>query len=59
MKGKILEINKTDALVLLDNGTTLDTGVSHLPKNTKIGDKVDINFSEHSRIKNDKMNSLF
>ena len=59
MKGKIIDMNKTDAFVSFENGTTMDVGISHLPKDSKVGDTIDINFSNKSKIENDRMPNIF
>ncbi|WP_035294296.1 hypothetical protein [Clostridium sp. KNHs214] len=42
MIGKIIDMNKTDAFINFQDGTTMDISVTRLPKNSKIGDTVDI-----------------
>ena len=43
MFGKIIDMNSTDAFVNFLDGTTMDVSISRLPKNSKIGDSVDLN----------------
>ncbi|MCY6959211.1 hypothetical protein [Clostridium brassicae] len=60
MQGKILDINDTDAFIIFENGATMDLCTSHLPPNSKIGDKVNINTPSLSmEIINDKMKNFF
>ncbi|MCY6370106.1 hypothetical protein [Clostridium ganghwense] len=59
MQGKILDMNKTDAFIVFDNGTTIDLCISHIPPNSKVGDTVNINLSFSNEITNDKMNNFF
>lgn len=55
MHGKIIDMNKTDAFINFENGTTMDIGLSHLPSKCKVGDTVNINFADQSKIRNDAM----
>lgn len=69
MKGKILDINVTDAFISLNDGTTMDIALSNLPIGIKIGDMVDVPFStlnslnnnvfNHDSIRNDKLVDFF
>ena len=43
MFGKIIDMNNTDAFVNFSDGTTINISVSRLPKNSKLGDAVDLN----------------
>ncbi|WP_102401627.1 hypothetical protein [Haloimpatiens massiliensis] len=45
MIGKIIDMNKTDAFINFQDGTTMDISVTRLPKNSKIGDTVDISLN--------------
>ncbi|MGH4052501.1 MAG: hypothetical protein ACREVX_14430 [Clostridium sp.] len=57
MYGKIIDMNNTDAFVNFLNGTTVNVSVSRLPKNSKLGDTVDLNNeSPSSMIKNSMIN---
>lgn len=58
MLGKILDINNTDAFVAFDDGTTADIGISHLPKGSKTGDKINIDRTPF-QITNDKLQNFF
>lgn len=46
MFGKIIDMNKTDAFLNFLDGTTIDVSISRLPKNSKIGDTVDLNIGD-------------
>lgn len=59
MFGKIIDMNNTDAFINFLDGTTMDISVSHLPKNSKIGDSVDINLGNFTNMNNDKMEDFF
>lgn len=60
MKGKVLDKNLTDAFVALESGETMDISVSHLPKNIKVGDMVDIPMNNsREMITNDKLVDFF
>ncbi|WMJ79829.1 hypothetical protein RBU49_13260 [Clostridium sp. MB40-C1] len=60
MQGKILDINDMDAFIVFENGITMDLCTSHLPPNSKIGDKININTpSSSTEIANDKMTNFF
>lgn len=58
MLGKIIDIDRTDAFVLFQDGTTMDISISKLPHTIKIGDSVDIPLNR-SNLSNDKMNNFF
>jgi len=59
MFGKIIDMNNTDAFVNFLNGTTVNVSVSRLPKNSKLGDTVDLNNeSPSSMIKDSMINFL-
>ena len=62
MKGKILDLNKTDAFIALNSGETIDMSISHLPKHLKIGDIIDVPFSGTNStvtLTNDKLVDFF
>ncbi|OAA91691.1 hypothetical protein [Clostridium coskatii] len=42
MIGKIIDMNITDALVSFQDGTTANVGATHLPPDSKIGDRINI-----------------
>lgn len=54
MKGKVIDKGLIDAFIAFENGDTMDISISSLPKNTKVGDNVDIPFN-HNTLTNDKM----
>lgn len=58
MKGKILDKNITDAIVALENGETMDISVTHLPRNIKVGDTIEVPMNNTS-ITNDKLVDFF
>ena len=58
VQGKIIDMNKTDAFVTFDDGTTMDIGVSHLPPHSKVGDTVNIEFNT-TKMTNDKLTNIF
>lgn len=62
MKGKVIDINKTDAFIALNSGETIDMAVSHLPKHIKVGDIIDVPFSATNStvsLTNDKLIDFF
>jgi len=59
MFGKIIDMDKTDAFINFLDGTTMDVSIARLPKNSKIGDSVDLNMLAPTNMKNDKMDSFF
>jgi len=58
MFGKIIDMDNTDAFINFLDGTTMDVSIARLPKDSKIGDSVDINIGS-SNFLNDKMESFF
>ena len=48
MKGKVIDMNKTDAFISFENGTTMDISVNNLPRHVSVGDEVDIHFSSNA-----------
>ncbi len=48
MRGKVIEMNKTDAFVSFEDGTTMNISVSSLPRNTAIGQEVNIPFAHEA-----------
>ncbi|MFD3158469.1 hypothetical protein ACFIJ5_16710 [Haloimpatiens sp. FM7330] len=52
MLGTILDINKTDAFINLQDGTTMDISISKLPRNSKIGDTINIPIDTPTSINN-------
>lgn len=59
MKGKIIDTSLTDAFISLENGETMDISLSKLPKNSKVGDSVNIPFNSTSALTNDKLMDFF
>lgn len=65
MFGKIIDMNNTDAFVNLLDGTTMDVSISRLPKNSKVGDSVDLNMaaptnlSTPTNMRSNKTENLF
>ncbi len=55
MIGKIIDMNNTDAFINFLDGTTMDVSNARLPKNSKIGDTVDINTVSPTNMLNDKI----
>lgn len=45
MIGKILDMNKTDAFINFEDGTTMDISITRLPENSKVGGTVDISMN--------------
>lgn len=58
MKGKIFDMNLTEAYVMLENGETLDVSITRLPRGVNVGDTVDVPGSINS-ISNDKLVDFF
>lgn len=58
MLGKIIDMNKTDAFISFEDGTTIDVGVPHLPIGSKLGDKINIE-PRSTRLSNDKLVDFF
>lgn len=59
MFGKIIDMNNTDAFINFSDGTTMDVSVARLPKNSKVGDTIDLNIQISTNMKNDKMENFF
>ena len=59
MFGKIIDMDNTDAFINFLDGTTMDVSISRLPKNSKIGDSVDLNMDLSTNMNNDKMDNFF
>lgn len=53
MKGKVLDLNQTDAFISFEDGTTMDISTSRLSSSIKVGDIVDIPISTTSSINSD------
>jgi len=58
MLGKIIDMDRTDAFITFEDGTTMDISLSRLPTPIKIGETVDIPINT-SQLRNDKMNDFF
>jgi hypothetical protein len=58
MIGKIIDMNFTDAFINFEDGTTMDIGISHLPIDSKVGDRINLD-PKAIRMKNDKLIDLF
>lgn len=58
MKGRIIDMNSTDAFVSFDDGTTMDIGVARLPHHAVVGDIVNIDFDTYKN-SNDKLEDFF
>ena len=58
MIGKIIDMDRTDAFITFEDGTTMDISLSRLPTPIKIGETVDIPINSSS-LQNDKMNNFF
>lgn len=58
MLGKIIDMDRTDAFITFEDGTTMDISLSRLPTPIKIGETVDIPIIT-SPLQNDKMNNFF
>lgn len=58
MRGIVIDMNKTDAFINFDDGTTMDISRSQLSSEIRIGDKVDISLNT-TNISNDKLIDFF
>lgn len=58
MLGKVIDINRTDAFVTFEDGTTMDISISKLPENVKVGQSVNIPL-DTSALTNDHFNNIF
>ncbi|MGY0374078.1 hypothetical protein [Clostridium sp. JNZ J1-5] len=60
MLGKILEMNKIEALVAFKGGSITNVNLSQIPPYANIGDTVDINLnSPTGSMTNNRMNDFF
>lgn len=59
MYGKIIDIDNTDAFVNFSDGTTMGVSVSRLPKDSKVGDTVDLTIAGPTNTINDRMIDFF
>ena len=58
MLGKIIDMDRTDAFITFEDGTTMDISLSRLHNSVKIGETVDIPINTSS-FRNDTMNNIF
>ncbi|WP_041700871.1 hypothetical protein [Clostridium kluyveri] len=58
MIGEIIDMNVSHALISFQDGTTKDVNITHLPSNSKIGDRVNINPNSSPTL-NDKLNDIY
>jgi hypothetical protein len=54
----LIDINKIEAFITLQDGTTVDIGLCHLPKNIKIGENINVELN-CSKMANDRMENFF
>lgn len=59
MKGTIIDTSLIDAFISLENGETVDISLSKLPKNSKVGDSVNIPFNNAPTLSNNKPMDFF
>ncbi|MBZ9632882.1 hypothetical protein [Clostridium sp. FP1] len=59
MIGKIIDMDNTDAFINFSDGTTVDICIARLPKNSKIGDTIDLNMASPTNLRNNIMESFF
>ncbi|MPQ29930.1 hypothetical protein E4V42_00530 [Clostridium estertheticum] len=59
MFGKIIDMNSTDAFINFQDGTTIDVSITRLPRNSKIGDTIDLDNSNFINIFKNDMFNLF
>ena len=55
MFGKIIDMNNADAFINFSDGTSTNVSVSRLPKNSRLGDTVDLNNEDPTSRLNDSM----
>lgn len=58
MKGTIIEMNKADAFVSVEDGTTQNIDLTHLPNGVKVGDTINVN-PHDGNLKNDTHREMF
>lgn len=56
LKGMVIDLNQTDAFINFNDGTTMDVGISKLPRKVKVGDIVDIDLSNKSMTNDTSIN---
>jgi len=69
MKGKIIDMSSNDAAILLEDGTSVNVSISHLPYGSRVGSEVNLNPStiygieestvSQNKISNDKLVDFF
>ncbi len=69
MKGKIIDMSSNDAVILLEDGTSVNVSISHLPYGIRVGSEVNLNPSNiygieestvsQNKISNDKLVDFF
>ena len=52
MIGKIIDINTTEAFILLNDGNTIAINLSNLPNNLKIGTSINVNSISSEKLMN-------
>ncbi|HEY5562193.1 MAG TPA: hypothetical protein VIK72_10650 [Clostridiaceae bacterium] len=52
----VIDLNQTDAFINFNDGTTMDVGISKLPRKVKVGDIVDIDLSNKSMTNDTSIN---
>ncbi|KOA18931.1 hypothetical protein CLHOM_26710 [Clostridium homopropionicum DSM 5847] len=52
MVGKIIDINSTEAFILLNDGNTIAISLSSLPNNSKIGASINVNSISSEKLMN-------
>ncbi|MFT5873953.1 MAG: hypothetical protein ACI8WT_002913 [Clostridium sp.] len=55
MFGKIIDMSNTDAFINFLDGTSINVSLARLPKNSKIGDSIDLNIDAPTSMLNDSM----
>ena len=69
MKGKIIDMSSNDAAILLEDGTSVNVSISHLPHGSRIGSEINLDPStihgleestvSQNKISNDKLVDFF
>lgn len=52
MVGKIIDMNNTEAFILLNDGNTIAINLSNLPNNLKIGTSINVNSISSEKLMN-------
>ena len=58
MIGKIIDMTATEAFVILSDGSTMDVGISHVPRASKIGDNINLDMCSTNFI-NERLPEMF